>query len=80
VIHGNELGGLTEKLKEQPGVEQTVLFGTKLHVSGKDVELLERTLRRVIAGSSLQTERIDTTLEDVFIYMMKKAADNGGVN
>jgi hypothetical protein len=28
----------------------------------------------------LQMERIDTTLEDVFIYMMKKAADNGGVN
>jgi ABC-2 type transport system ATP-binding protein len=80
VIHGNELSGLTEKLKDQPGVEQTVLFGTKLHVSGKDEELLERTLRRVTAGSSLQMEWIDTTLEDVFIYMMKKAADNGGAN
>lgn len=78
VIHGDNLNRLAETLQHQPGVEQTVLFGTRLHVNGKDGELLERTLRDATAGSSLRMEKVDTGLEDVFIYMMKQAADNGG--
>jgi ABC-2 type transport system ATP-binding protein len=77
VIRGDNLTGLSEELKHQPGVEQTVLFGTMLHVNGIDGEMLEQTLRSVTVGTSLRMEKIDTGLEDVFIYMMKQATDRG---
>jgi ABC-2 type transport system ATP-binding protein len=69
---------LQEKLRGQPGVDQTVMFGGDLHVSGKDAESLERSVRTIIAGTTLRAEKIETALEDVFIYMMSQAADNVG--
>jgi len=77
VIRGDNLTRLSEELKHQPGVEQTVLFGAMLHVNGIDGQVLEQTLRSATAGTSLRMEKIDTGLEDVFIYMMKQAADRG---
>jgi ABC-2 type transport system ATP-binding protein len=46
-----------------------------LHVSGRDGDLLERTLRTIAAGAVVRMEKVDTTLEDVFIYKMKQSAD-----
>jgi ABC-2 type transport system ATP-binding protein len=46
-----------------------------LHVSGRDADLLERTLRAAAAGTAYQMEKVDTGLEDVFIYKMKQSAD-----
>lgn len=77
-IHDNKLVGLSQQLHEQPGVDQLVVFGTSLHVCGKDAALLEQTLRRITAGQGLRMELIDTSLEDVFIYMMNRSADNFG--
>jgi ABC-2 type transport system ATP-binding protein len=77
-IHGDRLMELQEKLRGQPGVDQTVMFGGDLHVSGKDAESLERSVRTIIAGTTLRAEKIETALEDVFIYMMSQAADNVG--
>lgn len=77
-IHGENLSGLSEALRDQPGVEQTVLFGTALHVSGKDRELLERTLQTAVADRSLRLEKMDTTLEDVFIYLMSRSTPMDG--
>ncbi|MNY79319.1 hypothetical protein D3C86_2199050 [compost metagenome] len=51
-------------------------FGTALHVSGRDAALLERTLRGAVEGQDLRLERIDTSLEDVFIYLMSRSTDN----
>lgn len=73
-IHGDNLPALSEALKGQPGVEQTVLFGTALHVSGKDSAVLERTLRAATANTALRLEPMETGLEDVFIYLMSHAA------
>jgi ABC-2 type transport system ATP-binding protein len=77
-IHDNQLVGLSQQLHGQPGVDQLVVFGTSLHVCGKDAALLEKTLRRMTEGQGLRMELIDTSLEDVFIYMMNRSADNFG--
>ena len=75
-IHGHNLVPLGQRLRGAPGVDQTVAFGSALHVSGQDAELLERTLRGAIDGQDLRLERIDTSLEDVFIYLMNRSTDN----
>ena len=78
-IHGEGLGALSEALKKRPGVNQTVLFGSVLHVSGSDGATLERTLRETTAGGGHRLERTDTGLEDVFIHLMSHAVDRTGV-
>jgi ABC-2 type transport system ATP-binding protein len=75
-IYGENLVELSQQLRSQPGVDQTVAFGTALHVSGKNAEQLERTIRAVTEGSGLRLAKIDTSLEDIFIYLMKQAKDN----
>ncbi|SDX21321.1 ABC-2 type transport system ATP-binding protein [Collimonas sp. OK242] len=77
-MHDNQLVGLSLQLHDQPGVDQLVVFGTSLHVCGTDAALLEKTLRRMIQGRDLRMELIDTSLEDVFIYMMNRSADDFG--
>ncbi|NGY03764.1 ABC transporter ATP-binding protein [Solimonas terrae] len=74
-VHGHELAALSERLRGQAGVEQTVAFGSLLHVTGSDAAQLEASLRRV-AGEGLRIEHIDTSLEDVFIHLMKRSTDN----
>lgn len=76
-IHGDQLHALTEKLKETPGVEQTVMFGNSLHASSKDKNALLRALI-LAAGGDYRVEPAQTSLEDVFIYMMSHAQDNFG--
>ncbi|MGE8685757.1 MAG: ABC transporter ATP-binding protein [Achromobacter sp.] len=75
-IRGHNLVPLAQRLRGAPGVDQTVAFGSALHISGQDAALLERTLRDAIAGQDLSLERIDTSLEDVFIYLMRRSTDN----
>jgi ABC-2 type transport system ATP-binding protein len=77
-IYGDHLVQLQETLRTQPGVEQTVTFGDVLHVSGTDAGLLQRTVETTAVAKGLRTEKIDTGLEDVFIYMMSRSADNFG--
>ena len=75
-IHGTGLIQLQDELKGKPGVNQTVVFGNDLHVSGEDAAALEQTVKSVVAATSLTAEPVDTGLEDVFIYMMGRSADN----
>ena len=77
-IYGENLADLSGKLQNQPGVEQTVLFGTMIHVSGENGEMLESTLRTVTSGTAFRMEKMATGLEDVFIYMMKQSSKNSG--
>jgi ABC-2 type transport system ATP-binding protein len=74
-IHGEHLVALQEQLRDRPGVEQTVVFGDVLHVTGKDAEPLERSVKTTAAEKGCRSEKIATGLEDVFIYMM---SDSGG--
>jgi len=75
-IHGHNLVPLAQQLRGAPGVDQTVAFGSALHISGRDAAQLERTLNDAVAGQDLRLERIDTSLEDVFIYLMNRSSDN----
>lgn len=73
-IHGDRLADLAHHLRGQPGVDQTVAFGSALHVTGKDAVALQQAVARAIAGNGLRAEPIATSLEDVFIYLMNRAA------
>ena len=77
-VLGGNLSALSETLRGQPGVEQTVLFGARLHVSGKDGAALERTLQAFTTGTAWRMEKVETGLEEVFIYLMRHAADGNG--
>ncbi|HEX3398271.1 MAG TPA: ABC transporter ATP-binding protein [Steroidobacteraceae bacterium] len=71
-IHGDHLAELSQRLRGQPGVDQIVAFGTALHVAGKDAHTLEQTVAAAARRDNLRFERIDTSLEDVFIYLMNR--------
>jgi ABC-2 type transport system ATP-binding protein len=77
-IHGSELIHLQDDLRGKPGVEQTVIFGDGLHVSGRDAGALEKSVTSAVGAKNLRAEPVDTSLEDVFIYMMSESADNFG--
>lgn len=79
-IHGEHLSALSERLRGTSGVDQTVVFGSALHVSGSDHAALERAVRDATKDSALRAEQIDTGLEDVFIYLMSRSTDNFKVN
>ncbi len=78
IIQGPNLGELSAALRGRPGVDQTVLFGATLHVSGCDGVALEHTLRTAIAGTGYRLEPAETGLEDVFIHLMANAVDRTG--
>jgi ABC-2 type transport system ATP-binding protein len=72
-IQGEHLGEFSHRLQGQPGVDQTVVFGSALHVTGHDHAVLERTVMTAAAQAGLRAELIDTGIEDVFIYLMNKS-------
>ncbi|MCO4864197.1 ABC transporter ATP-binding protein [Cupriavidus sp. WGlv3] len=74
-VEGDDLATLSAQLQGAPGVEQTVAFGTALHVTGRDAQALADTLAR-LAGPGRRIEQAQTSLEDVFIHMMSGAEDN----
>jgi ABC-2 type transport system ATP-binding protein len=76
-VVGDGLTQLAERLRSLPGVEQVVPFGSTLHVSGHDGPALEAALASA-CGPATHRRQIDSSLEDVFIGMMDRAADNFG--
>ena len=77
-IRGDRLSELQDKLRQLPGIEQTVTFGDILHVSGKDAGQLQRSIEAAIADTDRRAQPIDTSLEDVFIYLMSPADTQKG--
>ena len=74
-VQGAGLIQLAEQLRRKPGVEQAVIFGVKLHVSGDDTAALEEAIAPFRTGA-YQWEKIPSGLEDVFIDLMEKSKDN----
>jgi ABC-2 type transport system ATP-binding protein len=77
-IHGEHLAEVSQRLHGKPGVAQTVVFGSSLHVIGPDAAALERSVGEAAQTEELRAERIDTGIEDVFIYLMSKTAPPRG--
>ncbi len=69
-VAGPDLPGLATRLRGRPGVEQVVVFGNALHVSGRDAARLEAALEPWRRGA-WRWERVATGLEDVFITLME---------
>ncbi len=74
-VTGRELLTLAEKLREQPGIDQAVAFGTSLHVSGQDAAALRKAIAP-FEKPGLQWRQIRSGLEDVFIHLMDRSKDN----
>jgi ABC-2 type transport system ATP-binding protein len=74
-VTGPALHTLAERLRALPGVEQVVAFGTTLHVSGRDAAQLGASVGPLMAGDH-RWQRIESSLEDVFIGLMETARDN----
>lgn len=75
-ISGPNLGALSKSLRRQPGIGQVTPFGNTLHVTGRVERDLEVALAPLVDDDDYRVERIDSTLEDVFISLMAGAADN----
>jgi ABC-2 type transport system ATP-binding protein len=77
-VSGGDLNEISQRLRGKPGVEQIAAFGSSLHVTGTDGELLEKSLQDAIAGTTYSAHPAQTGLEDVFIHLMKQSVDNFG--
>ncbi|CAI4029693.1 ABC-type multidrug transport system, ATPase component [Nitrospira tepida] len=73
-VSGPNLVELAQRLREAPGVQQAVAFGTMLHVSGDDAGSLERAIAP-FRTEPYEWRRIETGLEDVFIHLMDNAPE-----
>jgi ABC-2 type transport system ATP-binding protein len=77
-VAGADLAEITAKLQNEPEIEQIAAFGSTLHVTGRDAAQVEAALRRATAGTDARIEPAATGLEDVFIHLMNRSADNFG--
>jgi len=74
-VSGPDLQQLAGTLRRQPGVQQAVAFGDRLHVSGDDPARLEATVS-AFRTAPYEWQRVNTGLEDVFIHLMQQSPDN----
>ncbi|MEJ5210087.1 MAG: ABC transporter ATP-binding protein [Burkholderiales bacterium] len=69
MVEGPNLAALVQELKQLPGVEQVVPFGTALHVSGSDGALLAASLAPLRERPGLRWTQTTPGLEDVFVKL-----------
>ena len=77
-IYGDDLVGIADRLRGAAGVAQTVVFGSALHVSGKDADVLHTTIDAIVRDTGLRAEPIRTSLEHAFIFLLKSGASDSG--
>jgi len=73
-VSGPRLHELAARLKDRPGVEQVVAFGSALHVSGRRPTELRSSLEAALTPEH-RSEQVDSGLEDVFISLMDTGRD-----
>src|SRR3974390_1424966 len=74
--YGEGLSQLSHELTGTPGIDMVAPFGTSLHVSGRDEAALEAAIESYRMNRSLDWQRSEPSLEDVFIDLMSKRRDN----
>jgi ABC-2 type transport system ATP-binding protein len=75
-VSGEGLSTLATELEGKPGIEMVAPFGTNLHISGRDIEALERSIATHRDDPNLTWTQSKPSLEDVFIDLMIRAQDN----
>jgi len=73
-VSGPDLQQLAEILRRQPGVQQAIAFGDRLHVSGDDPVALGATVS-AFRAVPYEWQRVHTSLEDVFIHLMHRSSN-----
>lgn len=76
-VTGDNLIDVANALKKAPEIEQTVVFGSSLHASGTNEDILYTIVKK--HAKNCHVKPMETSLEDVFIYMMNHSQDNFGV-
>ncbi len=69
LISGPDVRRFLPRLEDKPGIEHVAFFGAKLHVSGRQREALEETLRLFHDDPEFEIEEAEPSLEDVFIHL-----------
>jgi ABC-2 type transport system ATP-binding protein len=59
------------ELERLPGVEQVVAFGLRIHVSGRQCDLLRASVTSYASAQQLRWQEVDSSLEDAFIALMR---------
>jgi ABC-2 type transport system ATP-binding protein len=76
---GDGVRGLAEQLKGRPGVEHVAYFGSALHVSGREGDALDASVRAV-SGGGVRWDKVQPSLEDAFIALMAQAGEDTRVH
>lgn len=71
-VSGPDLLNVAGQLRGRPGVEQAVLFGNTVHVSGDNEAALEEAIAP-FRTNPYEWQRIASGLEDVFIHLMDRS-------
>jgi len=72
---GESVRKMASAVEGKPGVEHVAYFGSALHVSGMNRDLLESTLKKATMDGMEWTE-VRPSLEDSFIALMKSSGED----
>lgn len=75
-VSGPDIAALETALRAEPAVVQVARFGAVLHVSGTDAATLARLAETQRAQGLHDWQRLDSGLEEAFIYLMSGVRDN----
>ena len=74
VARGDGVRQAADALRQQTAVQYASYFGAALHASGTDRAALEAAIDQ--AGSDLEWQEVEPSLEDAFIAMMERAGND----
>ncbi|MFG1462767.1 ABC transporter ATP-binding protein [Xanthobacter sp. DSM 24535] len=72
---GRITAALARELEAAPGVDMVAPFGTRLHISARDLTALDAALAPYRGRPDLAFQKDSPTLEDVFIDLMSRSKD-----
>jgi ABC-2 type transport system ATP-binding protein len=74
-VTGEGATGLLGEIRSKPGVDLAAAFGNALHVAGTDAAALDAAIAPYRADPRLRWQKIEPSLEDVFIYTLARLGD-----
>lgn len=69
-VRGPKLADLAHSLRTKPGLEQVVVFGEILHISGMNAQSIEKAVEEIKKNKEYQCKQVTSSLEDVFIKLV----------